>query len=267
MADNYFSIFLGYLPSIIGAVVLFFIGLWIVKLLCNYLRKVFDKRDYDPALKSFLLSIIGIALKIILVIIVIAQLGIQTSSLVALFGAAGLAVGLAMQGALANFAGGVMLIILKPFRIGDWVEVQGESGTVSEISIFYTSLINAKNLRVVIPNGQLSNHKIINYSVEGRRKDFITVRVAYGTDIEKAREVLLALMKEQKGTFSDPAPQVVVGELTHDCVSLSLRFVSSTADFWTIHWAVLEHAEKRLTSVGIELPYPQYKVDVISRTN
>ncbi len=265
LADKYFGLFLDYLPNIIGAIILFLLGLWIIKLLIKYLRRLFEKRKYDEALRHFLLSIIDIGLKIILTIIVIAKLGVETSSLVAMLGAAGLAVGLALQGSLANFAGGVMIIVLRPFKIGDWIDADGESGTVKEITVFYTKLINFNQVLVVIPNGRLSNNKITNYTVEGRRKDAMTIRVAYGTNIAKAREVLLDLLTEQKGVYTDPAPQVVVGELTHDCVNLSVRFVSSTADFWDIHWHTLEHAEERLNAVGIQMPYPKYDVELLNK--
>ncbi len=263
LADKYFNLFLDYLPKIVVAIVIYFIGIWLIKLLTNHLRKVFEKRDYDLALRSFLLSIIDVSLKILLAIIVIAKLGVETSSLVAMFGAAGLAVGLALQGSLANFAGGVIIILLRPFKIGDWIEGDGESGTVKEISMFYTRLINANQVMVIIPNSRISNNKIINYSVEGKRKDFITIRVPYGTNIEVARKALLEMMLKQKGIYTDPQPEIVVGELTHDCINLSVRFVSSTADFWTIHGDILEQAESALNAAGIEMPNPQYDVRLL----
>lgn len=262
--DKYFQIFLNYLPKIIAAIVIFFIGLWLIKVLVKSLRKLFEKRDYDEALRNFLLNVIDLGLKILLTITVIAKLGVETSSLVAAFGAASLAIGLALQGSLSNFAGGVIIILLRPFRIGDYIEADGISGTVKNVSIFYTELINFNNLLVLIPNGQLSNKRIINYTTEGRRKDAITIRIPYGASIEKARQAMIGLLVEQKGTFSDPAPQVVVGSLTQDCVELSVRFVSSTADFWDIHWYTLEHAEERLNQVGIQMAYPQYHLRVVN---
>lgn len=266
IATEYFNRFIDYLPSIIGAIVIFLVGLWIIKILVRYLNKVFDKKGYDEALKSFVSSIVSVGLKLLLVIIVIAQLGIATTSLVAVMGAAGLAVGLALQGSLANFAGGVMIILLKPFRIGDWVEAQGVSGSVKEISIFYTKIVTFHNQLAVIPNGQLSNNKVVNYTVEGKRKDAITFRIAYDSDIKKAKEVLMDLMTKQEGTFKDPAPQVVVGELAPDWIALSARFVATTDDFWDVHWFTLENAPDRLKEAGIRIPFPQQDVHLYDKT-
>lgn len=254
LVDRYFQVFLGYLPKIVAAIIIFLVGLWLIKVLVKKLRKLFLKRDYDEALRNFLLQLIDIGLKALLTIIVIAKLGIETSSLVALFGAAGLALGLALQGSLANFAGGVIIILLKPFKIGDFIEADGKSGTVKDISIFYTKIVNFNNLLVLIPNGQLSNNKVTNYTTEGKRKDAITIQVAYGTNIQKAREVLIALMNEKEGVH-EGSEQVVVGQLASDGIDLSVRFVSSNDVFWDIHGHILEFAEARLGAAGIEIPY------------
>lgn len=264
ITDRYFHLFLDYLPKIVAAIVIFFIGLWLIKVFVKTLHKIFVKRNYDEALRNFLTNVIDIGLKILLVITVIAKLGIETSSLVAMFGAGALTIGLALQGSLANFAGGVIIILLRPFRIGDWIEADGVSGTVKDVSIFYTKIVNFNNLLILVPNGELSNKKVVNYSIRGKRKDAISIRVSYGTDIAKAREVLLDLVNEQKGVFKKPAPQVVVNELAADSIVLSVRFDTSTADFWRIHWAVLENAERRLNAAGINIAYPRYDVRMLN---
>ncbi len=267
ITDKYFAQFVEYLPKIIGAIVIYLIGLWVIKILVKYLRKGLDKREYEATLKQFFINIVDISLRIILTVAVIAQLGIQTTSFVAIFGAAGLAIGMALQGSLANFAGGVMIILLKPFQIGHWIEAGGVSGSVKEVSIFYTRIINISGLLVVVPNGDLSNNKITNYTIEGKRTDFMKIRVAYGTDVQKAREVLVNLMKSMEGVYEDPAPVVVVDELMHDCISLSARFTSDVGDFWRIHWAVLEQAEGALKEAGIAMPYPQYDIRMLNGNN
>ncbi len=264
LTDKYFAMFLDYLPKIVAAIIIFLIGLWLIKILSRGLKKFLEKRDYDEALRSFLANVVDLSLKLLLAITVIAKLGIETSSLVAFFGAATLAVGMALQGSLANFAGGVIIILLRPFKIGDWIEADGVSGTVKDVSIFYTKIINVNNLLILIPNGELSNKKIQNYSTEGIRKDIITIRVRYGADIPKARKALIDLVKSQKGVFEDPAPAVDVGNLAEDCVELAVSFVTSTADFWRIHYQVLEHAEESLKKVGVQIAYPQYDVRLLN---
>lgn len=262
LVDKYFHVILDYLPKIIGAIFIYIIGIWLINLIVRRLRKVFRKREIEVSLGRFLLDIINIGLKILLTITIIAKLGIETSSLIAAFGAAGLAVGLALQGSLSNFAGGVLIILLKPFKIGDWIEADGVSGTVKEISIFHTRLIDGKNLQVVIPNGGLANTKVINYSIEGQRMDYIPLTVPHGTDILTARKALTELMAAQEGVFTNPAPTVVIDSYQAGGIVLSARFVSSSKDFWRIHFDVLDQMEIKLKSAGISLSAPGLSVNL-----
>ena len=259
-ATEYTDKFIDFLPSLLYAIFLLLFGLWLIKLVVKYIRKYFDKKDFDPTLENFAVSISNWTLKIILFILVITKLGVETTSLVAIIGAAGLAIGLALQGSLSNFAGGVLIIVLKPFKVGDFIEAQSVSGTVKETSLFYTKLITFGNQLAIIPNGQLTNDNIINYTVLGIRKDAITIGISYTSDIKLARDVLMKLLKEREEIFQDPEPQVVVTELADSAVNLSIRFWATNENFWDCHWYAIEEAKIRLEAAGIGIPFPQRDV-------
>lgn len=251
-----------YLPSVIGAILAVIIGLWLIKFITNKVRQIMEKREVEIAIRSFTVSILNVLLKVLLFIIVITKLGVETTSFAAILGAAGLAVGLALQGSLSNFAGGVLIILLKPFRVGDWVDAQGVSGTVDEISLFYTHLITFNNQRAVIPNGQLSNNKVINYSSEKQRKDAIVVRISYDSDIKKAREVLMDLMLNNKNISKETEPQVFVAELAESSVNLSIRFWADLPVFWDAHFEIMADIKGTLEDAGIRIPLPQRDLKV-----
>jgi len=251
---------ISYLPSIIAALVILILGLWVIKLIIGRLRKVMEKREVDPGVRGFALSILGVVLKILLFIVIITKLGVETTSFAAILAAAGLAIGLALQGSLSNFAGGVLIIILKPYRVGDFIEAQGESGSVTEISIFYTILTTPNNQRIVIPNGQLSNNKVTNYSFEPTRRNVMTVGISYDSDIKKSREVLLNIVNSDERTLKDPAPVVFVGGLGDNSVDLSLRFWANQADYWGLHFDTIEKLKTELEDAGVSFPFPQRDV-------
>jgi small conductance mechanosensitive channel len=257
---KYGETLLDYLPNIIITVIILFAGLWAIKMVQRITRNIFDKREMEPTLKRFLLDIIGWTLKVLLFIIVISQLGVETTSLVAIVGAAGLAVGLALQGSLANFAGGVLLMIFKPIKVGDFIEAQGQTGTVKEISIFYTKLVTVNNQLVVIPNGKLSNDNITNFTSEGKRRNVMTFGISYSSDIKKAKDVLVELMKEQENILQDPEPVVFVAELADSSVNLTARFWALNEHFWSCHFYTMEEAKTRLEAAGIVIPFPQRDV-------
>ena len=260
VAKEYSDKFIDFLPSLLFAVFILVFGLWIINMIVGYIRKYFDKADFDETLENFIVSLTNWTLKILLFVVVITKLGVETTSLVAIIGAAGLAIGLALQGSLSNFAGGVLIIALKPFKVGDFIEAQGVSGTVKETTLFYTKLKTFGNQLAVIPNGQLTNDNIINYTVEGIRKDAITIGISYDSDIKVAKDVLLNLMNERKEIFEDPAPQVVVTELADSAVNLSIRFWATNEDFWDCHWYAIEEAKVRLEAAGVGIPFPQRDV-------
>lgn len=247
----------GVVPNVIMAIIIFFVGLWVIRLINRMVRGFFKRKEYDQTLESFLQSFISIALKVMLFVVVVTQLGVKTSSLVAIIGAAGLAIGLALQGSLANFAGGVLILIFKPFKVGDFISAQGVDGTVKEISIFNTKLNTFGNQTAIIPNGQLSNDNIINYNMESTRRDKIDVGIGYGSNIKQAKEILLQICAENENINKEPAPEVYVGNLGDSSVDLSLRFWANNDVFWAAHFYVIEETKLRFDEAGIEIPFPQ----------
>ncbi|WP_435314278.1 mechanosensitive ion channel family protein [Cellulophaga fucicola] len=256
-AEKFIGKFWDFLPDLIAAALILVIGLWVTKFINKMVTKFFQVKEYDPTLESFLQSFIKIALKVVLFVLVITQLGVQSSSLVAIIGAAGLAIGLALQGSLANFAGGVLILLFKPFKVGDFITAQGVDGTVKEISIFTTKLTTFGNQVAIIPNGQLSNNNIVNYNIEKTRRDKITVGIGYGSNIKVAKDILLQICNEKETILKDPMPEVYVGELGDSSVNLSLRFWAKNEDFWAAHFYVLEELKLRFDDNDIEIPFPQ----------
>lgn len=257
--DKYGQKLIDFLPNFIGAILLLFIGLWVIRMINRLVNKFFTKKDYDPTLEKFIASLIGWGLKIVLFVLVITQLGVESASLVAIIGAAGLAIGLALQGSLANFAGGVLILLLKPFKVGHFIKAQGVEGTVKEISIFNTKLNTFGNQLAVIPNGKLSNDNIINFTEEGLRREALTFGISYDSNIKEAKDILLNLATEQETVLKieDKMPMVVVTELADSSVNLSLRYWSKIEDFWNIRWFTLEEGKSRLEAAGIVIPFPQ----------
>jgi small conductance mechanosensitive channel len=249
-----------FLPNIITATIILIVGWWVVKFINRMVHKFFLKKDFDLALESFLQSFINIGLKLLLFVLVITQLGVKSSSLVALVGAAGLAVGLALQGSLSNFAGGVLILIFKPFKVGDFISAQGVDGTVKEITIFTTKLNTFGNQVAILPNGQLSNNSIVNYNAEATRRDKIDIGISYSSNIKKAKEILLDICNKKDTILKDPAPEVYVGELGDSSVNLTLRFWAENPNFWGAHFYVIEEIKMRFDEAGIEIPFPQLDV-------
>lgn len=260
ISEEYFEQFLAFLPDLLGALLWLLVGWWLIKLIIGYIRKFFSRRGHDPALTKFLLNLVNGILIILLLISFVGMLGIQTTSFIAILGAAGLAIGLALQGSLSNFAGGVLILLLKPFKLGDWIEVNGISGSVKDVSMFYTKLNTFGNQLAIIPNGELSNENIINYSAEDKRRDAITIGISYESNIKLAKDTLMGLLHEQENILKDPAPAVVVTELADSSVNLSVRFWAKNEFFWDCHWYTIEEAKTRLEAAGITIPFPQRDV-------
>jgi len=244
-------------PDVITAIIILIAGLWFIKFINRLTRKFFDNKDYDLALESFLKQLISIGLKVILFVAVVTQLGVESSSLLAVIGSAGLAIGLALQGSLANFAGGILILFFKPFKIGDFISAQGIDGTVKEITIFTTKINTFGNQLAIIPNGQLSNNNIINYNAEETRRDKIDIGIGYSSNIKEAKDILLEICQEKTTILKDPEPQVFVGELGDSSVNLTLRFWAKNEDFWEAHFFVMEELKSRFDKANIEIPFPQ----------
>lgn len=248
--------------NLIGALLILIIGLYVIRFINKLTRTFFLKKDYDLALESFLQSFISIALKILLFVLVITQLGVQSSSLIALIGAAGLAIGLALQGSLSNFAGGVLILLFKPFKVGDFISAQGVEGSVMEITIFYTMLTTFGNQVAIIPNGKLSNDNVINYNGLSARRDNIKVGIGYSSNIKTAKEILLQICADNENISKEPVPEVYVDGLGDSSVNLSLRFWADTSVFWPAHFYVIEETKHRFDEAGIEIPFPQRDLHV-----
>ncbi len=246
--------------KLIGAIIVLIIGLWIIKAIMNKIRKVMDKKNMDESLKPFLLSMISILLKILLIISVLTMVGVQMTSFIAILGAAGLAVGLALSGTLQNFAGGVMILIFKPFKVGDFIEAQGYMGVVKEIQIFVTILTTPDLKTVIIPNGGLSTSSLVNYSAEPTRRVDWSFGIAYGDDYDKAKKMVLDLFKEDKRILADPEPFIALGEMADSSVNITARAWVKGEDYWGVFFDMNEKFYKNADKHGLSIPFPQMDV-------
>ena len=251
-----------YGSRVLLALITLAVGWWLINRLTDKLGKLLALRKADLALQGFISSLVNIILKVLLIVSVASMIGIQTTSFVAAIGAAGLAIGLALQGSLANFAGGVLILLFRPFKIGDWIEAQGVSGTVDSIQIFHTVLRTGDNKTVIVPNGNLSNGIITNYNRQPTRKVVFDVGVDYDADLQKVREVLLALADDSR-VLKEPAPVVVVTALGDSAITVSLRVWVNTPDYWDVLFMFNEHSRDRLRATGIDIPFPQRVVRVV----
>lgn len=243
-------------PKLITAILIYLVGSWIIKKIIGFARKGMAKSQYDESLQRFLMNLISWVLKVFLILLVISQLGVDVTTFAAVIAAAGLAVGLALQGSLSNFAGGVLIMIFKPYKIGDLIEAQDVLGSVKEIEIFTTKLITPQNKLAIIPNGAMANGNIINFTAEGKMRVDTTVGVDYGSDIKKTKEVLLEMLKANPKVLQDPAPSVNVSELADSSVNLAVRPFCKPEDYWDVYFATIEGSKAALDKAGIEIPYP-----------
>jgi len=254
--DKALELILEYSPKVITALVILIIGLWLIKFITKYAQKMMLKNGVDETLMKFLGNLISWVLKILLFITVISQLGVPATSFIAILGAAGLAIGLALQGSLANFAGGALIMIFKPFKVGDLIEAQDQLGVVKEIQIFVTKILTPNNKLVIIPNGILSNGNIINYTEEGKLRVDLTYGVSYDADIKQTKEVLLSVLTSNDKILKDPAPSVNVSELADSSVNFAVRPWCKPEHYWDVFFETTENVKNALDKAGIEIPYP-----------
>lgn len=250
-------------PKLILAVLTLVIGWRIAKLAGRFVERTLDRREVDPTLKPFLVSLLTMLIKVAVVVSAITTAGVQATSFAAILASMGLAVGLALSGTLQNFAGGVILLIIRPFKVGDVIETQGFIGKVIKIEIFQTLLVTADHKMIHIPNGKLQNDCLTNYSSLPKRRVDFSFGVGYEDDIDQARAVIAGVIADIPEIVESPEPQIVVGELAASSVNFTVRVWSATSDYWTVHFAMNEKVKKALDTAGISIPFPQQTVHYI----
>ena len=260
--EEIFEMLMIYAVPVLYALVTFVVGIVVINKFVATAKKMMLKRDVDTSLQPFISSLISIGLKLILIITTIGMVGVETTSFVAIFGAVSLAIGMALSGTLQNFAGGVMILIFKPFKVGDYINAQGFSGIVKEIQIFNTILNTVDNKYIIIPNGGLSNGSMTNFSAETTRRVDWTVGIAYGDDIDKTKKVINYLIAQDSRILLDPEPFVAVSELADSSVNFTVRAWVKSEDYWDVFFAMNENIYKTFAKEGLNIPFPQMDVHV-----
>lgn len=260
ISDQAMAMIMEYGPKLLLAIVTLMIGLWIIKRFTKLAEKGMEKGKTDATLAPFMKSLISWVLKILLFLSVASMVGIETTSFIAIFSAATLAIGLALQGSLSNFAGGVLLLIFKPYKIGDLIEAQGHLGVVKHIQIFNTILLNPQNKTIIVPNGAVASNSITNYSEEGQLRVDLTAGISYDSDIRKAKGVLMKVLVDNPKVLKDPAPFVGVSELGDSSVNFAVRPWATVEDYWDVYFGINEEIKYALDAAGISIPFPQMDV-------
>lgn len=262
LPSNFGSLLVVYGGKFLLALLTLVIGLWLIKRLVRMMGKFFELRKYEETLKKFLTQLISATLKVLLIISVISMLGVQMTAFIALLGAIGLAFGMALSGTLQNFAGGVLLLILKPFKVGDYIEAQDYAGTIESIQIFHTILLTPDKKTIIIPNGPLSNGAAVNYSASPLRRVDWNFGIGYSDSIDEAREIITGLLVNDKRVLKDPAPFVGVASLEESSVKMVTRAWVNAADYWDLFFEMNEKVRKTFDQKGISIPFPQRNVHV-----
>ena len=252
--------------KIVFAIIILIIGRWVARLFSKLIQRVMKKQDVDETLRSFAGNMIYYALLTFVVLAALGQLGIQTTSFIAVIGAAGLAIGLALQGSLANFASGFLMIMFRPFKVGDLIEGAGVMGTVESLQIFTTQLRTPDNKKIIVPNASLTGDNIINWSATGTRRVDMVFGIGYDDDIDKAKQLIAEILAADERVLKDPAPQVAVSELADSSVNFVARPWAKTGDYWGVFFDTTEAVKKRFDAEGISIPYPQSDVHLYQQT-
>lgn len=242
------------------AILLFYIGRFIIRRIMGFVRRMFVRREVEASLSTFLLSMLKAVMSFILIIIVVSFLGIDTTSFLALFASAGLAIGMALSGTLQNFAGGVLVLLLKPYRVGDYIEAQGQAGTVRAITLFSTLLATPDNKVIIVPNGGMSTGIINNYSHEDTRRVDWSFGIGYGDDFDRAKAVIASLLDADERILKTPAPLIVIGSLGDSSVNITVRAWAATTDYWNVYFDMNERVYKSFPREGLNIPFPQMDV-------
>ena len=253
--------------KVLAALVIFVIGRWVAKLIGNIVRGMMRKANVDQTLRRFVANMVYILLLVFVVLAALSQLGIQTTSFIAVLGAAGLAIGLALQGSLSNFAAGFLMIIFRPFRVGDYIEGAGTAGVVEEIQIFTTTLVTPDNKTVIIPNASLTSENIVNWTTKGTRRVDLVMGISYDDDIDKAKEIMADVLAKNDLVLKDPAPQIAMIELADSSVNFVVRPWVNAADYWTVYMGVTEAIKKAFDANDICIPYPQRDVHLYQHSD
>jgi small conductance mechanosensitive channel len=245
---------------VIAAIVIFVLGRWVALGVAKIIKRVLIKSKVDETLVSFVRNLCYVALLAFVVIAALNQLGIQTASLIAVLGAAGLAIGLALQGSLGNFAAGVLMVIFKPFKVGDYIEGAGTAGIVEHIEIFTTQLKTPDNKTVIVPNAKLTGDNITNFTVKGTRRVDFVFGIGYGDDIDKARGIIKEIIDQDERVMKEPEPTIVVSELADSSVNLTVRAWTSANDYWSFYFDTIEKVKKQFDAQEVSIPFPQRDV-------
>lgn len=245
---------------ILIALVVYLIGHYLIRFLNYLLARFMERRNVEISVQTFAKSFVGITLQVLLIVTVVSALGVNTTSFAALLASFGVAIGMALSGNLQNFAGGIVILFLKPYKVGDWIEAQGTGGTVQSIQIFHTVLLTADGKLIYVPNGAMSSGTITNYTLTPSRRAEWIIGVEYGEDVERARQVVLEILQADSRVLADPAPVVWLGELNSSSVDMTIRCWTNNADYWNVLFETRERIYNRFNELGIGFPFPQVTV-------